>query len=115
MRGWSACVRASNATPMKLEFSSLVEAHRIGSPYFLLNKKFRDQLALEMKYNPKRPMDWKPIYATLFKYDPNSLLHGVFLSLLAGGRVRAPRAVTGFIEAEGARKVISGRPVRQAG
>lgn len=88
--------------------SSLVEAHRIGSPYFLLNKKFRDQLALEMKYNPKRPMDWKPIYATLFKYDPNSLLHGVFLSLLAGGRVRAPRAVTGFIEAEGVRKVISG-------
>jgi CRISPR-associated protein Csb1 len=88
--------------------SSLVEAHRIGSPYFLLNKKFCEQLAKEMKYNPKRPMDWKPIYATLFKYDPNSLLHGVFLALLAGGRVRAPRAVTGFIEAEGVRKVISG-------
>ncbi len=88
--------------------SSLVEAHRIGSPYFLLNKKFCEQLAKEMKYNPKRPMDWKPIYATLFKYDPNSLVHGVFLSLLAGGRIRAPRAVTGFIEAEGVRKVISG-------
>lgn len=88
--------------------SSLVEAHRIGSPYFLLNKKFRDRLAQEMKYNPKRPLEWKPIYATLFKYDPNSLLHGVFLSLLEGGRVRAPRAVTGFIEAEDVKKVISG-------
>jgi CRISPR-associated protein Csb1 len=88
--------------------SSLVEAHRIGSPYFLLNKKFRDQLAKEMKYNPKRPLDWKPIYATLFKYDPNSLIHGVFLSLLEGGRVRTPRAVTGFIEAENVKKVISG-------
>jgi len=88
--------------------SSLVEAHRIGAPYFLLNKKFKDRLAAEMKYNPKRPLDWKSIYATLFKYDPNSLLHGVFLSLLEGGRVRAPRAVTGFIEAEDVKKVISG-------
>jgi CRISPR-associated protein Csb1 len=88
--------------------SSLVEAHRIGSPYFLLNKKFKEQLAQEMNYNPKRPLNWKTIYATLFKYDPNSLLHGVFLSLLDGGRVRAPRAVTGFIEAEDVEKVVSG-------
>lgn len=88
--------------------SSLVEAHRIGSPYFLLNKKFKEQLAKEMKYNPKRPLNWKAIYATLFRYDPNSLLHGVFLALLEGGRVRAPRAVTGFIEAGNVRKAISG-------
>jgi CRISPR-associated protein Csb1 len=97
-----------SGTEQPVRTSSLVEAHRIGSPYFLLNKKFRDQLAREMKYNPKRPLEWKPIYATLFKYDPNSLLHGVFLSLLEGGRVRAPRAVTGFIEAEDVKKVISG-------
>jgi CRISPR-associated protein Csb1 len=88
--------------------SSLIEAHRIGSPYFLHNKAFKEGLAKEMKYNPKRPLDWKAIYATLFKYDPNSLLHGVFLSLLEGGRVRAPRAVTGFIEAEDVKKAISG-------
>jgi CRISPR-associated protein Csb1 len=88
--------------------SSLVEAHRIGSPYFLHNSAFKDRLAKEMKYNPKRPLDWKAIYATLFRYDPNSLLHGVFLSLLEGGRVRSPRAVTGFIEAENVRKAISG-------
>jgi CRISPR-associated protein Csb1 len=88
--------------------SSLIEAHRIGSPYFLHKKEFKDKLAKEMKYNPKRPLDWKAIYATLFKYDPNSLLHGVFLSLLEGGRVRAPRAVTGFIEAEDVKKAISG-------
>ncbi len=88
--------------------SSLVEAHRIGSPYFLHNKAFKEKLAKEMKYDPKRPLNWKAIYGTLFKYDPNSLLHGVFLSLLDGGRVRAPRAVTGFIEAEGVKKAISG-------
>jgi CRISPR-associated protein Csb1 len=88
--------------------SSLVEAHRIGSPYFLLNKEFRAQLTKELKYDPKRPLDWKPIYVTLFKYDPNSLLHGVFLSLLEGGRIKAPRAITGFIQAEDVRKAISG-------
>ena len=90
-----------------LRTSSLTEAHRIGSPYFLYNE-FKVRLAKEMKYDAKRPLDWKAIYATLFKYDPNSLLHGVFLSLLDGGRVRAPRAVTGFIEAEDVRKAISG-------
>jgi CRISPR-associated protein Csb1 len=88
--------------------SSLVEAHRIGSPYFLLNKAFKETIAAEMAYHPKRPLDWKSIYATLFKYDVNSLIHGVFLSLMEGGRVRAPRAVTGFIEAEKVEKVISG-------
>lgn len=88
--------------------SSLVEAHRIGSPYFLLNKEFKTKLADEMGYNPKRPLDWKKIYTTLFRYDPNSLIHGVFLSLLEGGRVRAPRALTGFIEAANIRRVVSG-------
>ena len=83
--------------------SSLVEAHRIGSPYFLLNKDFQNTLIQEMGYNPKLPLDWKKIYAALFKYDANSLVHGVFLSLLEGGRVRAPRAITGFIEAENVR------------
>ena len=87
--------------------SSLVEAHRIGSPYFLLNKKFKDQLAKEMKYNPKRLLDWKAIYSTLFRYDPNSLVHGAFLALLEGGRVRTPLAVTGFIEAANVKKAIS--------
>jgi CRISPR-associated protein Csb1 len=35
-------------------------------------------------------------------------VHGVFLSLLEGGRVRAPRAITGFIEASNVKRVVSG-------
>ena len=62
----------------------------------------------ELAYNPKQPLDWKKIYATLFRYDTNSLVHGVFLSLLEGGRVRAPRAITGFIEASDVVRVVSG-------
>lgn len=88
--------------------SSLVEAHRIGSPYFLLNKDFQGRLMKEMGYNARLPIDWKKIYAALFKYDANSLIHGVFLSLLEGGRVRSPRAITGFIEAQNVRRVVSG-------
>ena len=88
--------------------SSLVEAHRIASPYILLNKEFNATLVKELAYNPKQPLDWKKIYATLFRYDVNSLVHGVFLSLLEGGRVRAPRAITGFIEASDVVRVVSG-------
>lgn len=88
--------------------SSLIEAHRIGSPYFLLNRDFQSALVEEMDYNPNQPLNWPKIYATLFKYDANSLVHGVFLSLLPGGRVRAPRALTGFIEAKNVERVVSG-------
>lgn len=88
--------------------SSLVEAHRIASPYFLLNNEFRERLRKEMSYEPKGHLNWKTIYATLFKYDPNSLIHGVFLSLLEGGRIRTPRALTGFIEASNVERVVSG-------
>jgi CRISPR-associated protein Csb1 len=88
--------------------SSLVEAHRIASPYILLNKEFNATLVKELAYNPKQPLDWQKIYATLFRYDINSLVHGVFLSLLEGGRVRAPRAITGFVEASDVVRVVSG-------
>ncbi len=88
--------------------SSLVEAHRIASPYFLLNKELMATLQKEMAYNPKQPLDWKKIYATLFRYDVNSLIHGVFLSVMEGGRVRVPRALTGFIEASNVGRVVSG-------
>lgn len=94
--------------PTAIATSSLVEAHRMGSPYFLLHKDFQSTLVNEMGYHPKQPLDWKKIYATLFRYDTNSLVHGVFLSLLEGGRVRAPRAITGFIEAENVERVVSG-------
>ena len=88
--------------------SSLVEAHRMAAPYFLGNKEFKEMVAKEMKYDQRRPLDWAAIYRTIFKYDTNSLLHGVFLSLLDGGRVRCPRAVSAFIEAEDVEEAHSG-------
>jgi CRISPR-associated protein Csb1 len=88
--------------------SSLVEAHRIASPYFLHNKDFAKLLEKAFKYKANAPLTWGPIYSTLFRYDPNALLHGVFLSLLGDGRVRCPRAISAFIEAEDVEKVLSG-------
>ncbi|MGH8058580.1 MAG: type I-G CRISPR-associated protein Cas7, partial [Candidatus Entotheonellia bacterium] len=47
---------------------------------------------------------------TVFTYDANAILHGVFLakSDLAGGRLRLPRVLSGFIEARNIRAVESG-------
>jgi CRISPR-associated protein Csb1 len=88
--------------------TSLVEAHRLASPYFLLNKLFKEMITGEMEYKGKnRPINWSKIHSTLFRYDPNSLVHGVFMPLL-DGRVRVPRCISGFIEASNVRKVISG-------
>jgi CRISPR-associated protein Csb1 len=42
-----------------------------------------------------------------FKYDPNSLIHGVFLEKIAG-RLRHPRALSAFIEASGVGRADSG-------
>jgi CRISPR-associated protein Csb1 len=108
LEGLSYVVAELEGTGIEKSTSSLVEAHRIASPYILLNKDFLATLVKEMGYNPKLPLEWTRIYATLFKYDANSLVHGVFLSLLEGGRVRAPRAITGFIEASDVGKVLSG-------
>jgi CRISPR-associated protein Csb1 len=43
----------------------------------------------------------------LFRYDPNSLVHGVFLEKVEG-RLRLPRALSAFIEARGVRPAESG-------
>ena len=45
--------------------------------------------------------------AVCFKYDPNSLIHGVFLEKIAG-RLRHPRALSAFIEASGVARADSG-------
>ena len=42
-----------------------------------------------------------------FKYDPNSLVHGIFLEKIAG-RLRHPRALSAFIEASGVGRADSG-------
>jgi len=90
------------------ETSSLIEAHRINSPYIISDKGFQKAFMERAGYAKGKPIDWGKIANALFHYDPNTLLHGVFLANLEDGRVKVPRALTAFIEAEDVREAASG-------
>lgn len=85
--------------------NSILEAHRLNSPYILEGKDrtFVDQLKGELGGLEFGRVDLQRLAAVLLKYDVNCLLHGVFLAKkdLAGGRLRLPRALSAFIEAGG--------------
>jgi CRISPR-associated protein Csb1 len=55
-------------------------------------------------------VDIKKLAAVLLRLDTNALVHGVFLakSDLAGGRLRLPRSLSSFIEAEEVKEAQSG-------
>ena len=90
------------------ETSSLIEAHRINSPYIISDKGFQKAFVERAGYAKGKPLDWEKIAKALFFYDPNTLLHGVFLANLEDGRVKIPRAISAFIEAEDVREAASG-------
>lgn len=83
--------------------NSVLEAHRINSPYILegKDKTFLTRLKEELGALEQGRADLRLLAQVLLKYDLNALLHGVFLakSDLAGGRLRLPRALSAFIEA----------------
>lgn len=92
--------------------NSLLEAHRINSPYILegKDKTVFDLLKQELADMQEGVVDLRKLAATLLRLDINALLHGVFLAKkeLAGGRLRLPRALSGFIEASQAKVAASG-------
>lgn len=92
--------------------NSVLEAHRINSPYILEGKDKRVFQVLKSKLAnmEEGPVDIKKLAAVLLELDVNALIHGVFLakSDLAGGRLRLPRALSSFIEAEEVKEAQSG-------
>lgn len=86
--------------------NSMLEAHRLNSPY-ITNAAGFDAIKSAIAFNEKRAFDRESLVRALLKYDPNSLLHGIFLEKIAGV-IRLPRAITGFIEADGVNIVASG-------
>lgn len=92
--------------------NTVLEAHRINSPYVLEGKDVGvlDQLKRELADMEEGPVDVRKLAEVLLRLDINALLHGVFLakSDLAGGRLRLPRALSAFIEAEDVREAQSG-------
>lgn len=91
---------------------SLLESHRINSPYLLEGKdrQFFEKLKSELVGLDEGPIDRKKLAEVLLKYDVGSLIHGVFLAKkeLAGGRLRVARALSAFIEASGVNVAASG-------
>lgn len=92
--------------------SSVMDSHRLNSPYILESKDttFLRCLQDELDVLEKGPIDRKLLAQKLLKYDVGSLIHGVFLAKeqLAGGRLRIARALTAFIEADGVKVAASG-------
>ncbi|MEW6282412.1 MAG: type I-U CRISPR-associated RAMP protein Csb1/Cas7u [Candidatus Eremiobacterota bacterium] len=90
------------------ETSSLVEAHRLNSPFIISDEGFQKRFVDLSGYTKGKVIDWKKVARAMFHYDPSSLIHGVFMANLGDGRVRVPRALTGFIEASNVREAVSG-------
>jgi CRISPR-associated protein Csb1 len=92
--------------------NSILEAHRINSPYILEGKDRRvfDLLKREAAGLETGPVKIAQLARLILKYDANAVLHGVFLakSDLAGGRLRMTRLLTGCIEATAAKEAGSG-------
>jgi CRISPR-associated protein Csb1 len=105
--------------------NSILEAHRLNSPYIMNDAAFKE--ALRLKANvPQRTktrgqssnsdddevggaglLDRRALARAVFFFDPCSILHGVFLVNL-DGRVRLQRCISSFIEAKNVRRVDSG-------
>ncbi len=110
--------------------STLLEAHRLNTPYLwesadpkavALQECILKDIGIARKRKKKGEsdgseesddeaagrIDMQKFYKTLLKYDLNSLIHGVFLEKVAG-RLRVPRALSGFVEASNVKPADSG-------
>ncbi|PWC35887.1 type I-U CRISPR-associated RAMP protein Csb1/Cas7u [Azospirillum sp. TSO35-2] len=92
--------------------NSVLEAHRLNSPYILEGKDRTvfDLLKAELAAMEQGRVDLRKLARVVLKLDTSALLHGLFLAKkdLAGGRLRLPRALSAFIEAGDVREATSG-------
>jgi CRISPR-associated protein Csb1 len=101
-------IRVRLAGKSEAATNSLLEAHRINSPFIISDKKFQEGFKKAADYQSNKAINWQKIAQALFKYDVNSLLHGVFLANLEDGRIKVQRSVSAFIEAKNIREAVSG-------
>jgi len=91
--------------------NSILEAHRLNSPYILegKDKSVLDTLRTELA-GEGEAVDIRQLGRVLFRMDTNSVLHGIFLAKkeLAGGRLRLSRSLSSFIEARNVVAAVSG-------
>lgn len=86
--------------------NSILEAHRLNSPYIVKSKEF-GVIQKAVGFEANKPFDRKKLASALLLFDPCSLIHGVFLEKI-GGVVRLPRILSAFIEATNIGVVANG-------
>ena len=87
--------------------NSVLEAHRLNSPY-IVNAKGFDAISNDIHFSEKEPFNVRrQLVPALLKFDPCSILHGIFLEKV-GGVVRLPRMISAFIEATDVKVAASG-------
>ena len=94
--------------------NSILEAHRMASPYITgKNAKMKNGGEkpfgdfFKEKANLSDPIDVRALAKALFKYDPASVLHGVFMAQMQG-TARLRRSISSFVEAWGVEAAVSG-------
>jgi len=118
--GWPEHENDENkARRTQVVVSSLTEGHRIASTYFLGGKRLGDDGKLgdstfESEFSKEcgildlgkkshAPAEaWWTVFSTIFKYDPNALVHGV---LFPQWNIKISRVLTAHLEAFGAARV----------
>jgi len=106
--------------PTRLVVTSLSEGHRLASSYFLDDKGkvvnngavstetfaavLRTGFGIEDLGKKTHPLpgDWWNVFRTIFRYDPNSLVHGILFPAMG---IRLSRVLTAHHEAFGADRV----------
>ncbi|MSP74303.1 MAG: type I-U CRISPR-associated protein Cas7 [Myxococcales bacterium] len=112
LRGLPYVVVKDDSAKGEIITNSVLEAHRLNSPYILEgeDKSFFNLLKGRVAQFDDRAVNLRELAKVLAEFDIGSLLHGIFLakSELAGGRLRLPRALSGFIEARDVGVAMSG-------
>jgi CRISPR-associated protein Csb1 len=92
--------------------STVTEAHRLNSPYVLDGKgdgkTFGETFLEATGYRSGRPFDRLRFVQAVLRFDPSSILHGLFMSNVEDGRMRLARVMSSFVEASGVRVAPSG-------
>lgn len=105
----------------ELVVTTFSEGHRLASDYFLAgsrlvndsidDRKFGEVLRndefklrdLKKKTHPL-PAQWWNVFKTIFRYDPNSLVHGILFPAMG---IKLPRVLTATLDALGADRVAT--------
>jgi CRISPR-associated protein Csb1 len=113
------CVTGDNKDEVVV--TSLSEGHRLASDYFLKGKRLLNNIPEERTFGEvirddefqlrnlgtktyPLPGQWWNVFSTIFRYDPNSLVHGIFFPAMG---IRLPRVLTATLDAFGAARVAT--------